>query len=44
MVTTSALAKLKKAIMDEVSSLETVMRVLYSRFGTMPKAFVHLNN
>jgi len=42
-VTASARAKLEKAILDEVLSLDTVMRALYSKFGTMHKAVVHLN-
>ena len=28
---------MKKAILDEVSSLDTVMRALYSKFGNMHK-------
>ena len=42
-VTTYAHAELRKAILDEISSLEIVMRVLYSRFGTVHKTVVHLN-
>ncbi len=43
LVTTSTRAKLKKAILDEILSLDTVMRALYSKFGTVHKVFVHLN-
>ena len=43
LVTTSTWAKLKKAILDEVLSLDTVMRALYSKFGNVHKAVVHLN-
>lgn len=43
LVTSSTRAELKKVIVDEVSSLEIVMRVLYSKFGTVHKAVVHLN-
>lgn len=43
LVTASAQAKLKKAILDEVLSLDTHMRALYYKFGTMYKAVVHLN-
>ena len=42
-VTSSAIAELKRVILDEVSSLETIMRMLYSRFDTVHKAIVHLN-
>lgn len=42
-VTTSAREELKRAILNEVSSLETVMRTLYSTFITMHKSIVHLN-
>ena len=34
---------MKKAILDKVSSLETIMQVLYSKFGTVHKTVVHLN-
>lgn len=44
LVTTSAQEELKKTILDEVLSLETVMQALYSKFGTMHKVVVHLNN
>ena len=44
MVTVSARAELKKVILDEVSSLETVMQTLYSRFGTLHKVVIHLNS
>ena len=33
LVTMSARVELKKAILDEVLSLDTVMRALYSKFG-----------
>ena len=39
----SSQAIVKKEILDEVLSLDTVMQVLYSKFGTMHKAVVHLN-
>jgi len=42
LVITPTRAELKKAILDEVSFLETVMWVVYSRFGTVHKAVVHL--
>jgi len=42
-VTMSARAELKKEFLDEVLSLNIVMRALYSKFGIMHKAFVHLN-
>lgn len=42
-VTSSAKAELKIAILDEVSSVEIVMRTLYSRFITVHKSVVHLN-
>ena len=38
----SARAELKKEILDEVLSLDTVMRELYSKFGIVHKAVVHL--
>ena len=44
MVTTSAQSELKKVILDEVSSLEIVMQAFYSRFGTVLKAVVNLND
>ena len=43
LVTMFAQAKLKKAILDEVLSLDTVMRALYSKFGTMHQAVIHLH-
>ncbi len=43
LVTMSARAELKKAILDEVLSLDTVMRALYSKFSTMHQAVVHLH-
>ena len=43
LVTSSTQAKLKKVILDEVFSLDTFMRALYSKFGTVHKAVVHLN-
>lgn len=43
LVTTSARVELKKVILDEVLSLDKVMRALYSKFGTMDKTMVHLN-
>lgn len=43
-VTTSAIAELRKVILDEVSSLETVMQKLYFKFVTMHESFVHLND
>ena len=39
----SAQAELKKEILDEVLTLDTVMRALYSKFGTVHKAVAHLN-
>lgn len=42
-VTSSTKAKLKRAILDEVPSLEAVMQILYSRFITMHKSVVHIN-
>ena len=43
-VTASARAELNKEILDEVSSLETVMWVLYSKFGTMHKKVLDINS
>ena len=43
LVTTFSWAELKKEILDEVLSLDTVMRAFYSKFGTVHKAVVHLN-
>lgn len=43
LVTMSAWAELKKEILDEVLSLDTVMRELHSKFGTVHKAIVHRN-
>ena len=42
-VTTFAKAELKREILNEVSYLEIVMRMLYSRFGNVHKSVVHLN-
>lgn len=41
--TTSTWVELKKAILDEVLSLDKVMRALFSKFGTMHKEVFHLN-
>lgn len=41
--TTSARVDLKKAILDELLSLETIMRKMYFRFVTVHKSVVHLN-
>lgn len=43
-VTTFAKEELKKAILDELSSLEITTRMLYSKFGIMHKEIVHLKN
>ena len=43
LITTSTRAELKKSILDEVLSLETIMRALYSKFGTVHKVVAHLN-
>ena len=43
-VTTSMRAELRREILDEVSSLEIVMRKLYFRFITVHKSVVHLNS
>ena len=43
LVSAFARVELNKAILDEVLSLDTVMQLLYSKFGTMHKAVVHLN-
>ena len=43
MVTASTSEELKKEIVDEVLSLGTVMEVLYSKFGIVHKAVIHLN-
>ena len=43
LVTMSAQAKLKKAMLDEVLSLDTVTRSLYSKFGTVHQVVVHLH-
>lgn len=43
LVTTYTRAELKKAILNELLSLEIVMQELYSKFGTMNKAVVHIN-
>lgn len=42
-ITSSSREELRIAILDEVSSLEAVMQILYSRFVTMHKSVVHLN-
>jgi len=42
LVIASARVELKKAILDEVLSLDIVMWALYSMFGTMHKAVIHL--
>jgi len=42
-VTTSAKADLMRTILNEVSSLDTVMQTLYSRFITMHKSVFHPN-
>lgn len=44
LVTSFTREKLKRVILDEVFSLETVMQMLYSRFGTVHKSVVHLND
>lgn len=41
--TTSTRAKMKKAILVKVSTLETVMQRVYDRFITVHKAILHLN-
>ena len=41
--TTSAKAELKKAILDDVSSLVTIMRKFYFKFVTLHKSVVYLN-
>ena len=43
LVTKFTLAELKKEILDEVLSLDTVMWALYSKFCTVHKAVVHFN-
>jgi len=43
LVTMSTWDELKKEILDEVLSLDTIMRELYSKFGTMHQAVVHLH-
>lgn len=43
LVTKSSQEELKKMILDEVSSLEIVMRELHSKFGIVHKAVVHVN-
>lgn len=43
LVTMSTWAELKKAILNEVLSLDIVMWALYSKFGTVHKAVIHLN-
>ena len=43
LVTTYAQTELRKEILDEVLSLDTVMQALYSKFGTVHKVVVHLN-
>jgi len=39
----STQAELKNEILDEVLSLDTIMWELYSKFGTMHEAVVHLH-
>lgn len=41
--TASAISELRRAILDEVSSLETVMWKLYFRFVPVHNSFIHLN-
>ena len=43
LVTASTREELKKEILDEVLSLESIMWALYSKFGTVHKAVIHLN-
>lgn len=43
LVTTSTQVELKKTILDEVFSLDTVMKASYSKIGTVHKEVVHLN-
>jgi len=43
LVTKSTIVELKRIIMDEVLSLESVMQVFYSMFGTVHKEVFHLN-
>ena len=43
LVIASAQAKLKKEIINEVFSLDTVMQALYSKFGIVHEAINHLN-
>lgn len=43
LVTKSTLAELKKAILDEVSSLKIVTWEFFSKFSTVHKGVVHLN-
>jgi len=43
LVMASTRAELKKEILDEVLSLDIVMRPLYSNFRTVHKAVIHLN-
>lgn len=35
--------EIKKAILDEVLSLDIVMPSLYSKFGTVHKVVIHIN-
>ena len=42
-ITASSRAELKREILNEVLSLETVMRMLYLIFGTMHKLVLQLN-
>ena len=43
LVIASTQVELKKEILDEVLSLDTVMWLLYSKFGTVHKLIIHLN-
>jgi len=43
LVTISARAEVKKEILDELLSLDTIMQSLYSKFGTVHKVVIHLN-
>jgi len=41
--TTSTRVELKKAILDDILSLVTIMQKLYFKFVTLHKSVVHLN-
>lgn len=43
LVTESTLVKLKKEILDELLSINTVMQEFYFKFGTWHKEIIHLN-